>query len=136
MQIPVKTTRNKFFREYVELMNPVLRLRKRDLDVLSELLYYNDKLKDLSPKNRWTLIFNYENKVEISNKLKMSKETFATHLTELRKKNIIVDNKVVDMLCINPGKSFNVQYKFVIRDERTTDKQNIKEDSVGDIGRA
>lgn len=133
MQIPVKTTKNKFFRQYVELMNPVLRLRKRDLDVLSELLYYNDKLKDIKSKDRWNLIFNYDNKVEISSKLKMSKETFATHLTELRRKNIIVDNKVVDMLCIIPKNNFDVQYRFIIKDECITDKQSIKENSVGNI---
>lgn len=125
MQIPVKTTKGKFFREYVELLNPVLRLRKRDLDVLSELLQYNNKLLKIPPKERWNLIFNYDAKLEMSTKLGMSRESFAMHLSNLRRKKVIINNKVIDMLCVDPGKQFNVEYNFHIKDERTADQQSL-----------
>ena len=87
------------------------------MDVLAELLYYNNEFKDIPEKNRWKIIFDYENKKEIANNLKISVASLGNNLSYLRKRSIIVDNKVVKNLLVYPGKTFNLTFKFNVGDK-------------------
>ena len=114
--VPLKTTEKVFFRQYVEILDPLIKLRPKELDVLAELLYYNNKLKSIDSKNRWKLIFDYDNKKEIADSLKISVASLGNNLSYLRKRGIIVDNKVVDNLLVYPGKDFKLTFKFSLND--------------------
>jgi len=116
--VPLKSKESKFFRQYVEILNPIiLRMRSKELDVLSELLSHNNKLKHIDLKNRWKLILDYDNKKEIAEKLKISIESFGNILTALRKKGVIIDNQVISYLLVYPDSDFNLTFKFSIEND-------------------
>jgi DNA-binding MarR family transcriptional regulator len=116
--VPLKTEKKVFFRQYVEILDPLVKLRPKEMDVLAELLYYNNELKDIKSANRWKLIFDYDNKKEIASSLKISVASLGNNLTYLRKRGIIVDNKVVDNLLVYPGKTFKLTFKFAVNDNK------------------
>jgi len=105
---------SKFFRQYLELLNPIIQLRGKELDVLAELLYYNHTLKAIPEEHRWKLIFDYDTKLKIRNKLKLSEASMNNNLSALRKKNIIQENRIGKAYLIEPGKSFLLGFNFVI----------------------
>lgn len=108
------TTKKKFFRQYLELLNPIVKLRPKELDVLAELLHYNNELSNIDEKNRWKVIFDYDNKKEMATSLDISVASFGNNLSYLRQKGIIVDNKVVKNLLVYPEDSFNLKFNFNI----------------------
>jgi DNA-binding MarR family transcriptional regulator len=110
--VPLKTNKKKFFRQYVEILDPLVKLRPKELDVLAELLYHNNELKEVKADLRWKLIFDYDTKKEISQDLKISIPSLGNNLSYLRKRGIIVDNKVVDNLLVYPGKTFKLVFNF------------------------
>ena len=108
------TTGSKFFRQYLELLNPLLKLRGKELDVLAELLYYNNKLINIPIKHRWKLIFDYDTKMEIRNKLNLSDASMNNNLSALRKKGVIEDNKVKAAYVVLPENNFILGFQFSI----------------------
>jgi hypothetical protein len=117
--IPIKTSSRTFYRQYLELLNPLIRLRGKELDVLAALLKYNNKLKDIPEEHRWKIIFEYETKTEIRTELKLSEASMNNNLSALRKKNIIKNNRVVKNLLIYPGKECKISFKFSINEPNT-----------------
>lgn len=113
--IPISTDSRKFFRQYLELINPLVKLRGRELDVMSELLYYNDKFKDIPEEHRWKLIFDYDVKTEIKERLKLSDASLNNNLTILRKKKILVKNRVVKSFLIYPSDTCKLSFIFNIK---------------------
>lgn len=118
--VALNTEEKVFYRQYVEILDPLIKLRSKELDVLAELLYYNNKLKNIDIKNRWKLILDYDNKKEIASNLNISVASLGNNLSYLRKKGIIVDNKVVDNLLVYPGKSFKLIFKFNVDNKRVS----------------
>ena len=114
--VKLNTGEKVFFRQYVEILDPLIKLRPKELDVLAELLYHNNKLKDIATKNRWKLILDYDNKKDMATSLNISVASFGNNLSYLRKRGIIVDNKVVDNLLVYPGKSFKLVFNFKVED--------------------
>jgi DNA-binding MarR family transcriptional regulator len=113
--IPIATTENKFFRQYLELINPLLKLRGKELDVLAELMYYNYKFKDIPDEHRWKLIFDYDTKTKIRTKLDLSDASMNNNLSALRKKGIIKLNKVRDVFLVYPSSNFSLNFKFNVQ---------------------
>ena len=118
--VPVTTNKERFFRQYVELLNPILNLRGKELDVLAKLLYCNNEKQYIKAQDRWINIFSYENKVDMRSDLGLSDASFANNLSSLRKKGVIENNKVVDGLLVYPGKenNFSLKFKFAIHEEQ------------------
>ena len=110
------TTESKFFRQYLELLNPLLRLRGKELDVLAELLYHNHKLIDIPLEHRWKLIFDYDTKMEIRSKLQLSDASMNNNLSALRKKGVIENNKVNPNYVVLPENKFILGFKFNIEE--------------------
>jgi len=117
--VPIKTDSSKFFRQYLEIINPLINITGREADVLAEILhkYYSlSKEKSLSQEYIWTIIFSYDGKQQMREKLKLSDASFANNLTTLRQKGLIVDNKVVKNLLVSPEKIVTVKYQFYLTD--------------------
>lgn len=90
--IPVKNER-KYFRICLEILRsipPLNTLRYKELDVLAELLYWNDKYRNLDQKIRWQLMFSYENKLTMQEHTLCDAPQLDNCLTGLRKKGILV----------------------------------------------
>jgi DNA-binding MarR family transcriptional regulator len=112
--IPISTDGRKFFRQYLELINPLIKLRGKELDVMSELLYYNDKFKDIPEEHRWKLIFDYDVKTEIREKLNLSDASLNNNLSALRKKGILVKNRILKSFLIYPDSTCKLSFIFTI----------------------
>lgn len=115
--IPIGTTENRFFRQYLELINPILKLRGKELDVLAELMYYNNKMKDISEEHRWKLIFDYDTKAKIKNKLSLSDASLNNNLSALRKKHIIVENRIKKAFLVYPDNKFLLKFQFNVKSD-------------------
>jgi len=114
--IPISTTSEKFYKQVVVLLNPILRLRGKEQDVLAQLMYYNNKYKDLDNSIRWKVIMEYDTKTEIQKKLGISAASMYNNLSALRKKGIIIKNKVHPNYLITPNKEFSLKFKFTINE--------------------
>lgn len=128
--VPIKTTENKFFRQYLELLNPLLRLRGKELDVLAEILYHNHRLEEIPEKHRWKLIFDYDTKTEIRTKLQLSDASLNNNLSALRKKGIIRKNKVSDSFLIHPSNYCKLTFSFNITEENGVSSKSHTEESI------
>tara|TARA_R110002051_G_scaffold229679_1_gene291630 strand:- start:291 stop:587 length:297 start_codon:yes stop_codon:yes gene_type:complete len=97
-------------------MKPLLsdKITKQELGVLAELLYYNNEYKDLEPKARGVLIFDYDNRVKIMNKMNISYNTLGNNLLKLRKKGYLKGNLLKESLIVYPGESTSINYNFKI----------------------
>lgn len=92
----LKATEVSFFDTWLTLMQPFLRLRKQELKVLSRLLYYRYIIQK-EFKNEdvlYDLLFNTRTRKKIQEDLQMEDYTFNNLLSALRKKKMIIDNKI------------------------------------------
>lgn len=104
--IEIKTSKEKFFMEYLILKKPVIdailskinnqktSLSEKPLKVLAQFLYYNDKLKDLPDEDRWNLLFSKEYKDKISESLSMKEHHVNIYISQLRKLRIFNGKKI------------------------------------------
>lgn len=115
-KIQVPTTHRKFFRQYLELINPLLKLRGKELDVLSEFLYYHDKMKNIPNEHRWKVLFNYETKTDIRENLKLSVASMNNNMSSLRSKGIIKDGKISKNYLIHPTNECNIVFSFKVNE--------------------
>jgi biotin operon repressor len=93
MNIPIKTTQERFFRIAIRVLNPVLKLSNKESDVLSSImlvLYANRNIKrETLEKN----ILSYKSRVALRSKLDMSEASLNNNISALKKKGIIVKTK-------------------------------------------
>ncbi len=97
MKFPIHTTpENKYtmLLEVLKLVSPFHILRPRERQVYAELLYYNDKYKDLKPEDRNRLIFDYATREDIAQKYGISKDVVYNIMKELKQKNVITGKEI------------------------------------------
>lgn len=115
MIIPLKATKDNFYRYYVELLNPIIKLRKRELDVLAKLMYFNNEYKDLPEEVRFKIVFDYDTKKKIADDLSISMDVLNNNFSVLRSKNIIVENKLAKGFQVyHDDDNFDLTFKFDI----------------------
>lgn len=116
--VNINTTKRKFFTQFLFTVRPILKphLSKGELKVLGELLYFNDKYKDIELKTRSKLLLDYDNKVEITENLSISQNTLANTLTALRVKGYLKNNTITKGLGVFPEETHTVTYNFKIND--------------------
>jgi len=119
MTINIETNTKLFFRQYLEIINPLIKSRLSNCakNVLSELMRIDYKYKSLNDKDRAKLMFDYDTKIEMSDNLNISMPTLNNMFLKLRKESIINKNTLKKMYRINPGKEFTIEYKFKINDD-------------------
>jgi len=116
-KIPIKTTENKFFRQFLELFRslpPFNELRSRELDVLSQILYQNNKYSSIVTVTRPLVVFSKEVRKEMRESLSISEDIFNNNLSGLRKKNLInEDNRLIPFLeTLKYDKEFKLEFNF------------------------
>lgn len=90
--ITIKTSEEKFFRQFLELVKgfpPLNLLRPKELDVLAEIMFQNNKYKDLDKNVKNKVIFNTDTRKEMRTNLNMSEEGFNNNLSILRKHKVL-----------------------------------------------
>jgi len=116
MNINIKTDKEKFFLQYLNVIKPLLgsKLANQEIEVLSQLLYYNNEYKDLDVKARGIVIFDYDTRVKIMEKLDISYNTLGNNLLKLRKKGFVKGNTIKESLIVYPEKKMNINYNFTL----------------------
>jgi len=123
--VKIPCTRDNFFRYYVELLNPIVKLRKRELDVWAQLLYHNDKYKGLDDEIKFKMVFDYATKAKIANTLDISMDVLNNNLSELRKRKIIVDNKIPKGYQVHLEENeYSLTFNFKAKDGKAGTSQN------------
>jgi hypothetical protein len=92
MIIPLKANISQSFKAYLQILNPVLKLKDKEIEVLASFLsiWYKNK----SNANIEKLLFSTPIRKMVRKSIGMSEASFNNHITMLRKKKMIVDKKL------------------------------------------
>jgi hypothetical protein len=116
--INIPTNKEKFFLQYLTLLTPIHKLRHKEIEVLAQLMFYNDLYKHLEEEVRNKMVYDTDTKMRIRQKLKMTDSSFNNNLAELRKKKILVDNILSKGYQIfTNGGSEELTFKFTIQED-------------------
>lgn len=112
--IPINTNKRKFFRQYVEILQPLFKIRAREADVLAALLYESYLRRDIGDiRDRFKLVYDYDIKMKIREELKMSSSVFCNCMVRLRKKGILGKDDIIRPgFLINPIEEETIDIKF------------------------
>ena len=80
---------------FLSAIKPFSELRKRELEVYSELIRYWNEYKSLPYDKRNKLIFNYDTRLEIAEKFNTTVDNVYQITTTIRKKGLVNENGVV-----------------------------------------
>lgn len=110
--------RDKFYQalSYIKHIPPLSLLRKRELEVFAELLYYNNKYKAYPQREKSIMVSSTEIKSEICERIgTRDKRVYYTITSGLRKKGLINDDdtvvqKYMDIIGDPDGITINFKY--------------------------
>ena len=96
MIIPLKGNVTQSFKAYIQILNPVLKLKDKEIEVLSNFLsiWYKNK----SNANLDKLLFSTPVRKMVRKAIGMSEASFNNHITMLRKKQMIIEKKLTNKL--------------------------------------
>ena len=116
--VNLQGSRDVMLRQYVKLINPMMGLRNRELDILAKIIKYYLQFEDIKSDDlRWKMVFDYDTKFKIMDELKMGPSTFNNSLTSFRQKGILKNNQLVkNIIPIFSESSFDLIYSFKITD--------------------
>ena len=115
-----------FFTEYLRLKLPYInavlshihgsdtRLNDNPLKVLAQLLFYNNRYKDLSEKARWKMVFDYDTKQEICKELRMPPSHLNSYLSQLRRLKIVKGRKIDEFYVIYPRDEVQLTFNLKV----------------------
>lgn len=89
------TLKNLFFR-WLDITKSFHKLNNQQQQVLALLLYYHYIYRKETTNNKilWKLVFDYDTKMKIKEELNMNDNCFQNIMTQLRKKNIIINGEI------------------------------------------
>lgn len=118
--IPI--ARKDLFYRWLELTKPFHKLPKQQMIILAWLLYYYDKYRGQTDNDTiaWKMTFDSDTKTSIKDVMGIKDQTLQNALTQLRKKNIIKDNRIKPQYIPSleqKSKEFKLIFNFKIVDE-------------------
>jgi hypothetical protein len=89
MKIPINCSENNYFRTFLRLINPILKLKDKEIEVMAAflLVLYNNKSLPIEESSK--LLFSTKIRKFIRTAVGMSEASFNNHITALRKKKLI-----------------------------------------------
>jgi DNA-binding MarR family transcriptional regulator len=121
MDIVFKPTLRTSFRQYVELLQPMLRCTTKEADILAEFMYHNYLNRDIPERARNEFVFGTSTRKQIREQLNMSSGSFNNNMSSLRKRGILKQDALPKKLQVTPtntpqGLKFNLNFHFLIQD--------------------
>lgn len=122
--IPIVTSKERFFLEYLTLKKPIIEavltkinrkktsISEMPMRVLSQLLYYNDQFKDMDPEKKWESVFSRETRLEIMQKLGLKEHLLNTYITQLRTIKILDGRKIRDIFVVYANDKVQLSFIF------------------------
>ncbi len=111
-RIPLKTDRHLFYKQLLQLLNPILKLRKNELVTLAEIMQLNNTLINVPREHRIQLLLNTQNRKDLRTKLKFTEANFNNNLSSLKKKGYITDFGLKQFLDIPYNPSLKLIFEF------------------------
>jgi hypothetical protein len=95
-----------FFTKWIEFTRPFHKLNPKQSQVLSLLLYHHYRLSQeiTNSKILWKEVFDYDTKLLIYEELNIQSGSLENLLSQLRRKNIVIDNKITPYFVPNVDK--------------------------------
>ena len=115
--IPIPTTEEKFFKQYIRLLNPLLNLRGKAQDVLAQIMYHDYLYRNLDEETRVMKVFHKTTTAKMKTSLGMKGPSFHNNLGELREKGMLdKDNSLKHPLVKNvrPEEKFDLLFSFKV----------------------
>ena len=106
--------------QFLMITKPMHKLTNQEINVLGALLYQYivNKNNFKREEDLWKYVFDYDTKQKIKDQLDMGNAVFQNTLTSLRKKKVLVDNKVVALFIPNienNDEAFELTFRFIIK---------------------
>lgn len=133
MDIPVAISKHSYFSTYVEVLNPLLKLKKREKELLVEYLKLAHKHKDYNELQLKSMFSDQSIKWDIRRTLGMSEPSFNNHIKQLRDKAVFVNgllNPLVNAGLSGIDNNFNLNYKLMIKVDGQANKETNRENST------
>jgi len=104
----IKTDEAKFFKLWLLMLQPFLKLRNQEVNVLAKLLYYRYTISKEVSNNKIVdeLVFNTTTRKKIIEELDLKEYSFNNILSALRKKKLIVNNSINNKIVPKIEKNF------------------------------
>ena len=121
-QALIKTNIQNFFKHWLTLTKPLHKLKPQEMNAIASLLYYYFEFKKEIQNDdlAWKLTFDYDTKHKIYAELNVIEGSFNNTLYALRKKKIIIDNKInksfIPILDLTTSNTYSLIFKFEIND--------------------
>lgn len=109
-----------FYSEVLKLLssiNPLNKLRPKELELLAELMRQNDTNRDLDKDKRRIYIFSTENRRNIKEILNCSADALNNNMSILRKHKLLnSNNELLSILDVDSAKGFEFNLKISVND--------------------
>ena len=120
--IKIPTTNLKFYRQVLELLRsipPINKLRPKELDVLAQLMHYNNVYRNLDEFARASLLLSKQQRKLMRETLEIGEDSFNNHISRLRKFNIVKDNGGLHPFfdTIEYDKNFELRFNLKSKDD-------------------
>jgi len=112
MDIVFKPSLRKSFRQYVELLQPLIKCTPKEADILAEFMYHNYLNRDIPDRARNEFVFGTSTRKKIREHLDMSSGSFNNNMSSLKKRGILKENELPKKLRASPKPYKDGQYKF------------------------
>lgn len=124
MKYPLKVNKRQYFYMLLRILKsfkPYNQLCNREAQLFAELLYYNNKYKNIPYEARMKLIFNQDTRNEMVHSLDMSKAALYNNFQDLRKKGFITLNSIDKKYLFDPDVDSHQEltFKFEISEENS-----------------
>jgi hypothetical protein len=105
----VKVTEEQFFRFWINMLQPFLKLRQQEIELLAKLLYHRYLIsEDVTDKSMVdALLFMPERRKQMREELKYEIYTFNNNLAILRKKKLVIEKSINKRIVPNIEKPFD-----------------------------
>lgn len=138
-RLKIGTTDDRFYRQYLELVRvfpPLNGLSNAELNVLSEIMKYNNEVsprfKDMEDDNKWPIIMGSDMRKVMRARLGMNEGSWNNALSALRRSGVLVDNKLTSSLRVYPQKMNIVSFEFNVKEEKP--EVRVHQDVSGGVG--
>jgi len=118
------TNRVDLFKGWLNVINCTLSkkdsLTESELEILTYLLYYNDKYKSIKEdETRFELLFSTSVKKKMKEEFNVDSQKLETYLNKLRKKGIITSNNTINpIFIIYPEDTVFISFTFQLQDKK------------------
>lgn len=128
MKIPIRTTKEKFYRQVLEVLKifpPVSHLRPKEMGILADIMSQNEQLVTFSKAKRKMIIFSKENRKEMQERHNISSAFLNNILTKLRRYKLLSKtNDLTPILDIIPDNKFSIEIEIVSYETENNERYN------------